>query len=55
MSKNGTLDDSQLQYFEQQKKKFFLFCSNIIYFHILATKYSNFFYIIPSLLPEKIM
>lgn len=21
MSKNGTLDDSQLQYFEQQKKK----------------------------------
>ena len=43
MSKNGTLDDSQLQYFEQQKKKFFLFCSNIIYIHIFPTKKSLFF------------
>jgi len=43
MSKNGTLDDSQLQYFEQQKKKILPFCSNIIYIHIFPTKKSLFF------------
>ena len=43
MSKNGTLDDSQLQYFEQQKKKIFLFYSNIINFYISPTKKSLLF------------
>ena len=36
-----------------KRNKTSFFHSNIIYFHILATKYSHFFHIIPSLLPEK--
>ena len=47
MSKNGTLDDSQLQYFEQQKKNLpFLF--KYYLFLYLTDEIKLLFHIIPS-------
>ena len=40
------LDDTQQLIFEQQKKFFFLFCSNIFYFHIFLFVFPLHFHII---------
>ena len=47
MSKNGTLDDSQLQYFEQQKKNLPFLFKYYLYSHFPDEK-EPLFHIIPS-------